>query len=356
MSESVLNTETNRTDEDKQPIMLISTERSGSNLVRSILNTHPEISAPHPLETAYPWQRIVSPGDMSDKRARKLLRDVLINKNYSFHPLDSPISVDDVYEEYEISEQSQGHALFDVQKSLYNVYAEQEECSAWASKYPALWEFLDDIFDYYEKPKFVYLVRDVRDVVLSFKTSNVGRYHPYFNAKRWYDEQTKGAELLNRHDESVHLLRYKDLLQDPESVVKNICDFLEMEYDERMLYYYETEEAEAASESADVFENLTSPIMSDNYDKFHEQLPEEEIKITEKIAGDILERFGYERTYNEDELAEFEIDKEKYRKKDKKITRRWTLKHWRESPREQIRRQMARSFSRYMILRYGVFG
>lgn len=354
MLESNSDTKIERMDEGKQPIMLLSTERSGSNLVRSILNTHPEISAPHPLETAYPWRKVVPPEKMSDKRARKLLRDVLINKNYSFHPLESSVSVDDVYEEYEGLERN--HSLFDVQKPLYDTYADEQGCSAWASKYPALWDCLDDVFSYYENPKLVYLVRDVRDVVLSFKTSNVGRYHPYFNAIRWYQEQKKGAELLDQRGESVHLLRYKDLLQNPESVVMNVCDFLEMDYDERMLYYYETEEAKAASESADVFENLTSPIMSDNFDKFREQLSHEEIKITEKIAADILERFGYERTYTQDEIDEFELDEEKYRKQDRKMARRWTVKHWRDSPREQIRRQTTRSFAGYMILRYGVFG
>jgi hypothetical protein len=349
-------TEAEKRESSKQPILLLSTERSGSNLVRSILNTHEEISAPHPLETAYPWRKVTPPSEMSDKRARKLLRDVLINKNYSFHPLESSVSVDDVHAEYESLERS--HSLLDLQKSLYTVYAKEEGCSAWASKYPALWDCLDDIFEYYRDPdpKFVYLVRDVRDVVLSFKTSNVGKYHPYFNAKRWENEQSKGVELLEEHGDSVHLLRYKDLLRDPESVVRDVCDFLGMEYDERMLFYYETEEAKAASESAGALENLDSPIMSDNYDKFRERLPEEETKITEKVAGDLLEYFGYDRVYSEDELDEFKLDEERYKRENKKMARRWSLKHWRDSPREQIKRQTTRSFAGYMIFRYGVFG
>jgi len=347
-------TENREASDTKQPILLLSTERSGSNLVRSILNTHPQISAPHPLETAYPWGKVVAPADMRDDRARKLLRDILINKNYSFHPLETSVSIDDVYETYRNLDKE--HSLFDVQKSLYTEYADEEGCSAWASKYPALWDCLDEVFDYYQDPKFVYLVRDARDVVLSFKTSNVGRYHPYFNAKRWYEEQTKGIELLENHGESVYLLRYKDLLQDPDSVVRSMCESLDMEYDERMLYYYETDEAKAASESAQVFENLTSPIMSDNYDKFREQLPDEEVKITEKIAGDALRYFDYETVYSEEELEGFELDEDGYRSKDKKLTRRWKIRHWRESPREQVRRHMTRSFAGYMILRYGVFG
>ncbi|MDY7081698.1 MAG: sulfotransferase, partial [Halobacteria archaeon] len=229
---------------EKQPIFLLSTERSGSNLVRSILNTHPDISAPHPLETAYPWKKVVSPHEMSERKARKILRDTVINKNYSFHPLEVTIDVDNLYERW--TEQKQ-HSLLSIQNALYFESAEQEDNSAWVSKYPALWDCLDDIMEYYPNPKFVYLVRDARDVVLSFKRSNVGRYHPYYNAKRWQEEQERGIEFLGEHKDAVHVLQYKKLLQDPESVVKSMCESLDIEYDQRMLYYYETEEAKAAS-------------------------------------------------------------------------------------------------------------
>ena len=341
-------------DDDVAPIFLLSTERSGSNLVRSILNTHSEISAPHPLETAYPWRKVRAPHEMTDRRARKLLRDVLVNKHYSFHPLETGVDLGAVNQIYRAIEDH--HSLFDVQRALYTVYARAEGSEAWASKYPALWDCLDEAFEHYDDLRIVYLVRDPRDVVLSFKRSNVGRYHPYFNAKRWVEEQRRGIELLEEHGDAVHLLRYKDLLQDPESVVRGICDGLDRPYEQEMLYYYETDEAQAASESAEVFENLTSPIMSDNYDKFHEQLPDNEVAITEKVVGDALEYFDYENTLGEDELAEFELDVDDYEAEDRRLTRRWRLRHWRDNPREQVRREATRSFAGYMILRYGVFG
>jgi hypothetical protein len=95
--------------------------------------------------------------------------------------------------------------------------------------------------------------------------------------------------------------------------------------------------------------------MSDNYDKFREQLPAEETKITEKVAGELLDYFDYDRVYSKTELERFETDVKRYEQRDKKLRRKWSLKHWRDSPREQIKRQTARSFAGYMILRYGAF-
>ncbi len=341
-------------DTDHDPIFLLSTERSGSNLVRSILGTHSAISAPHPLETAYPWGKVTPPAELDADRAGRLLRDVLVNKHYSYHPLESSVDIDSVIERFRRGKQS--HSLFDVQQALYDEYAAEEGAEAWVSKYPALWECLDEGFDYYDDLKIVYNVRDARDVALSFKRSNVGRYHPYFNAERWQREQARGIDLLEDHGANVHQMRYKDLLQDPESVVRGLCDFLDYEFEEQMLYYYETEEAQAASESAGAFENLTSPIMGDNYDKFRDQLPDEEVRLVEKLAGDELRYFDYGLTTTEAERERYVLDPDRYESLDRKLRWRAAVEDWRHDPREQIRRHTTRSFAGYMIFRYGVFG
>jgi hypothetical protein len=94
--------------------------------------------------------------------------------------------------------------------------------------------------------------------------------------------------------------------------------------------------------------------MSDNYDKFHDRLPDEEVRLTEKIAGDELEYFGYELVNSWDQLEEVEPESERYSSLDKKLRRNETLRDWRDSPREQIKRHTTRSFAGYMIFRYGV--
>lgn len=336
----------------KTPIFLLSSERSGSNLVRSILGTHAEITAPHPLETAYPWKKVVPPHELPDARAKRLLRDVLVNKHYSYHPLERPVDVNRAFERYRAG--ARDHSLLDLQDALYGEYAAQEGADAWVSKYPALWDCLEDAFDYYDDLKIVYNVRDARDVALSFKRSNVWRYHPFYSATRWHQQQRRGVELLETYPDSVHQIRYRDLLQDPESVVREICDFLEVPFEEGMLYYYETDEAQAAAESAGVFENLTSPIMSDNYDKFRDQLSDEEVCLVEKIAAEELDYFDFDLVHSAAERERFELDLDRYESEDRTLARKAKLRDWRNSPREQLKRETTKSFAGYMIFRYGV--
>lgn len=334
------------------PAFLLATERSGSNLVRSILNAHPDLTAPHPLETAYPWRSTVPPSDLSASERRGLVRDVLVNKNYSFHPLVDPLSVSNVQERVESAEIP---SYLTVQESLYREYVEETGTRRWVSKDPGLWHYLDEVLSYYEDPKFVYLVRDARDVALSFKTSNVWKYHPYFTAGRWREEQRAGLALLDAlDDDRIHLLRYRDLLEEPEPEARELCSFLGLPFEKRMLYYYDTDEAEREARSAGAFENLSIPIKSDNYAKFHDALTGEEIRIVETIAGEELEAFGFDLVNDETTRSGFEPDEEAYREAEAKLSRQAAMEYWREDTREQVARYVGRSFSIYMILRYGM--
>lgn len=336
---------------DVVPVFLLSTERSGSNLTRSILNTHSEITAPHPLEPAYPWRKTVPPDELSEADRKRLVRDVLINKNYSFQPLVETVDIDRTFQRLEAN----GCGTFlHLQQALYEEFADVTDTSIWVSKDPSEWEYLDRAFDHYDDLEIIYLVRDPRDVVLSFKTSNVGRYHPYFSAQRWADEQARGLQLLDERPDTVHRIRYEDLLQNPETVTEGMCEFLDIEYEPEMLYYYDTEDAQKASESAEVFGNLSVPIKSDNYGKYKDRLPREEIRITEKVTADELTEHGYELQNSREDLEEFELSVDDYEDADRKLQRNASIDYWQENTREQIARYATRSFSYYMILRYGL--
>jgi hypothetical protein len=337
---------------DTRPILLLSTERSGSNLLRSILNTHPDITAPHPLETAFPWRNITSPGRLSADQRWRLVRDILVNKHHSHHPLVDELDIDAVVERIE---RADAKSFLTVQEALYDTYAETTGASAWVSKDPSIWDYLEELREYYDDLSVVYLVRDARDVALSFKCSNVGRFHPYFNAQRWAAEQDVGLSLLDgEFGDSMYLVRYQDLLEEPESTTAELCEFLGVQYAPEMLYYYDTTDAKQASKSAGAFENLSVPIKSDNYGKFHDGLTDKEIAITETIAGEQLQAFEYTLTTPQDDLAAVELEPDRYEQVDRRLARSSWFERIRENLAETLRRYATRSFSVYMILRYGL--
>jgi len=336
---------------DVDPVFLLATERSGSNLARSILNAHPDLTAPHPLETAYPWRSTAPPAELSASARRRLIRDILLNKNYSYQPLVETLDITSVQCRVETAEVP---SYLTVQEALYDECVDSTDARRWVSKDPGQWHCLDEILEYYDDPQFVYLVRDARDTALSFKNSNVGQYHPYLSAERWREEQRAGRHLLEAHEDRVHLLRYRDLLQDPETEVEEVCSFLDIPFEERMLYYYDTNAAQQGAEQSATWENLSIPIQSDNYAKFHDGLTGEEIKIVEAVAGEELTAFGFDLVNDEQTLSNVELDAEAYEEAESMLAQQAALKYWQENAREQFHRSLSQSFSIYMILRYGM--
>jgi hypothetical protein len=76
--------------------------------------------------------------------------------------------------------------------------------------------------------------------------------------------------------------------------VQALCDFLNEPYSADLLQYHDTDTPYPTDERN--LQNLQKPIMRDNTGKWKTRLSAPEIGIFEAVAGDMLERYGYERS------------------------------------------------------------
>jgi hypothetical protein len=91
---------------------------------------------------------------------------------------------------------------------------------------------IDRIFKLIENPKIIVIIRDGRDVVASLHK----RYDDFDKSvNRWIEDNIAWSN--NSHKDSFHLLRYEDLIKEPQIQLAKICDYLEEEYDNNMLNY-----------------------------------------------------------------------------------------------------------------------
>lgn len=169
------------TDEPNQ-IFLLGTERSGTNLARRILDSHPNVCAPHPIESSLPSASLPW---LPSKEIRPLIRDTLIRMYFGHHRLYEAIDVDDAVERVDDA------SLGSLQRAFYETFADATDSDTWMTKWPGNIKYLEYIDEYYDDPKYIHLVRDCRDNVLSKKKNEPGEFHPYFAAQQWRDEQAK---------------------------------------------------------------------------------------------------------------------------------------------------------------------
>jgi hypothetical protein len=143
--------------------------------------------------------------------------------------------------------------------------------------------------------KFVYLVRDPRDMASSWKVSpsHPGRVHR--GAQVWKNDQKGSLELYGflQDAEKIILVRYKDLVSKPEIELRRICNFLLIPYNPSMLEFYKNDLTIKNSERIRGWHNLQRPIISNNFAKYRTMLGELEIRYIEALCQPEMEFLGY---------------------------------------------------------------
>jgi hypothetical protein len=301
------------------PIFMIGTQRSGSNLLRLMLNQLPEVAAPHPPHIL---QRLMpmAPGygDLSvEANFRRLVEDVcrLVELN--------PVPWEGVALDREgIAQGCRERSLVAVFGAVYDRMAAAHAAETWCCKSLANIHYLHDIEQYFTgDARYIYLYRDGRDVAVSFRKAVVGEKHIYHIAREWAATQQLALNLRERiGSERFFSICYEDITAQPERSMRRLCAFLGYRYTPSMLSFHTTEEARRAAESSELWGNVVNPVMTGNSRKFLFEMPNADVALFERVAGDALDTLGYERVatrpgekagYSEADVLQFERENER---------------------------------------------
>lgn len=288
------------------PIFIIGTERSGTNLLRLILNAHSHIAVPHPPHI----MKFFSPieplyGDLTeDGNFRGLITDVC--RLVELHTYPWEIRPDP----RRVFQRARHRDLISIFFEIYDQYLEYSCKARWCCKSTFMIEHVAAILRLAPDARFIFMVRDGRDVAVSAKDSIFNHFHVYYSAQRWSREQRLGLDWMAQlSPEQIMLLRYEELIADPHSVVRSICTFLGEPFEEQMLEYHRSGEARKSGSLSISWKNTSRPVMSGNAAKFRERLTEREILLFEAIACRELDALGYPLTHPLPQLLELHAEK-----------------------------------------------
>ena len=175
------------------PIYIGGCGRSGTTLLLSIISSHPQVFAASKELSMY-GEHLVDRGEEPEpKRIDRIYRTMLTDR------IDST-------------------------------------CDRWCEKSPRNVRHIEDMDKYHQgRFKFLNIVRDGRDVILSKHPESPGTY--WVDPDRWiYDV---GAGWAFREHPCVYTLRYEDLILDFENTVEKVCAFLEIEAGGEVLNWHE---------------------------------------------------------------------------------------------------------------------
>ena len=266
---------------DRPHFFIIGSGRNGSTLLATILNAHKDILIP-PEQFILPYailRRYLFFFWSSERWMNNVKQLFLTNTKTIKWNLD----IGDI-----VGNKKSISSLFN---NIFTKYQEREKPGSiiWGDKTPLNTNFIRYIYPEFPNAKYIFLVRDPRDVALSYK-KYLGFNFFTFGIWKWQDSVKAYNFLKKRGD--VLLVKYEDLVADPDQEVKRIITYLDLDQDK-------TSDMEKVSakqmgvEDDYHHKNLKKPISTRSVGNWKNKLLEEEKKY---FNGDMIakmQKFGY---------------------------------------------------------------
>ena len=267
------------------PFFVVGSARSGTTLLRVILNAHSEVAVPPESRFVTELYRGSSEVDV-DEFLTRLGR----HRQFQGWALD----VDAIRDELP---RSGSVPYAGAIEAAYVAYMKSRAKTRWGDKTPRYVMRIPFLAQLFPTARFVHLVRDGRNVALSYAKVPFGPKTAPRAAALWAERVSIGARDGRKLGTDRYLeLRYEDFVAAPEDHVKRLCDFIDVAFEPSMLDYGEVGEQvlfdKAATYNPHVFEKPKPGVRS-----WESEMPARQVELFEAVAGETLEMFGYPRRY-----------------------------------------------------------
>ncbi len=270
---------------NKSPIFIVGAGRSGTTLLRQILNCHPSLAIV-PESHFIPWfyNKLDTYGNLSEKpNALSLINQIVSTDRFQKWSLQIS-NPNDFYEKYK------PNSYKNILMALYQEYAVQHGKPRWGDKTPAYVDALDILLTIFPSAQIIHLVRDGRDVYLSHKKVTWGPKTAESTAMYWVNCLQNIAINRSLNESNLLEVRYEDLVTEPESQLKRICAFLNEEFYTHLLNYQNYARNDVRHWKSQYFNKKITPQIK----KYLIKMEDTKIRSFERIAAGFLKKYGYQ--------------------------------------------------------------
>lgn len=270
------------------PLFVVGMPRSGTKLLRDVLNGHSRIAIPVAETEFLPWlaSRVAHCGDLSERaNFDRLYADLVRKSFFTYRAKAGKLVSADRW--FSACERADAAGIFEALIRVDMSVPRGSGC-IWGDKSPSYIDDIPLINRLYPRARVLHMVRDVRDYCVSMREAwgkDVRRA-----AQRWADGVLRarhdGQALGTRYIE----LRYEDLLRDPEAALRRVCEFIGIAFEPKMLELTRPSENIGRARGA-------CHVVRDNHGKFADRIAPALIAEVEALAGHAMSAFGYEAMF-----------------------------------------------------------
>jgi hypothetical protein len=237
---------------DQQPVFLVGSERSGTTLLRLMLDCHPRIAFHAEFEFS-----VDMVGDHGERPDLQTYYDYLqcdrVFKHFGFR-IDPELDYDRLVASFLEQKRKQSGCKPKVGATVHRAF----------DRLPFIWP----------NAKYVHMLRDPRPVADSIIRMGWAGTH-WHAAGKWKEaEQTWDALVATVNEQQWLQVRYETLLADTDATLEKICAFIGESYCEQMLEYHRV--------------STYPKVDPSNSDKWRSRMTRRQMQLVEARLGSIM--------------------------------------------------------------------
>jgi hypothetical protein len=274
-----------------RPLFVGACPRSGTTLLRVMLDNHPDLAIPQETNFVRPlwWQRRRF-GDLRDPENRlRVARWIFTTRGVRGGRLrDGRISRRDAIRRVAAAPPTVGSIV----RACLQLYSEVHGKPRWGDKRPAYSGFIGPLFEMFPDAQYINVVRDPRGAVAS--QIPMGWDAPEVAlpaaAARWEAAIGRTDRFARRlRPDQLLDLRYEDLVSDPQAALERVCAFAGLRAGDAV----EAMIGRDRTPSGGPGKRVAQPVTTASVERWRERLAPEQVALVERAAGQLLDRFGY---------------------------------------------------------------
>lgn len=297
---------------------VVGVGRSGTTLLRLMLDSHPEMAIPPETHFLPALIRLLRRRSEARFPVKALLAAArAFSPAFDAGAVAGAITGAEAWNDFHMDaaelrrefRRLRPFSTADAVRRFYSLYAGRFGKSRFGDKTPNYLPCMTDIAALLPEARFIHLVRDGRDVAASFRKMWFGRGENVADQAAYWLSSIRDARQQAQSLPHYMEIRFEDLVKSPEETLRKICGFIELPFDDSMLRYHERSR-ERLDEFTDwrksdgklwaskndrlaIFERTTVPPDQSRIGVYVVDLTPAEIRTYDGIAGDVLREFGY---------------------------------------------------------------
>jgi len=186
-----------------------------------------------------------------------------------------------------------------VLQSIGEAYATARGAARWGEKTPGHVLWLPQIRSLFPEAKVLVCIRDPRDVISSYDE----RWGGGLADTRYLMRASAQVRHFLKHllqqpafpPDQILTVRYESLTSSPNEVLQEICEFLDIEFEPKMLeFYLQNRNVEANDPDGQFHRLLSKPATTERIGRYRAAFSSSQIALIERCLGDEMRQLGYQ--------------------------------------------------------------